>query len=215
MIRIWVCFFIFSALGLAQVASDFQESIRASMQASLDKQKSSVQKQAASAVKSSVASTTSPGSAFYTVPWPSPVQPVAAASGSMDCEPMAKEELDEVVKTASAKEGVNPDLVRLMIGKESASKPCAVSPKGAQGLMQLMPATADELGVLDPLDPRQNVEGGTRLLKRLLTKYNGDVALALGAYNAGSGRVDRAGGVPQIPETMNYVSDIMSRFRFE
>lgn len=133
----------------------------------------------------------------------------------MDCEPMAKEELDEVVKTASAKEGVNPDLVRLMIGKESASKPCAVSPKGAQGLMQLMPATADELGVLDPLDPRQNVEGGTRLLKRLLTKYNGDVALALGAYNAGSGRVDRAGGVPQIPETMNYVSDIMSRFRFE
>lgn len=81
--------------------------------------------------------------------------------------------------------------------------------------MQLMPATAVELGVGDPFDPKQNIDGGTRLLKQLLTKYNGDVALALGAYNAGAGRVDREGGIPQIPETMNYVSDILNRFRIQ
>lgn len=128
---------------------------------------------------------------------------------------MPKPELDKIVESASGREGISPELVRLVIGKESAAKPCAISPKGAQGLMQLMPATADELGVRDAFDPQQNVEGGTRLLKRLLTKYGGDVALALGAYNAGSGRVDREGGVPKIPETMNYVSDILSRFRPE
>ena len=126
---------------------------------------------------------------------------------------MPKQELDQVIQSAASKEGVDAKLLRLVIGKESAAKPCAISPRGAQGLMQLMPATAEELGVQDPFDPKQNVEGGTRLLKRLLDKYNGDLALALGAYNAGSGRVDREGGVPDIPETIHYVSDIMSRFR--
>lgn len=124
---------------------------------------------------------------------------------------MPKADLDAVVKSASEKEGVSADLIRLVIGKESSAKPCAVSPKGAQGLMQLMPFTAADLGVTDPLDPKQNVEGGVKLLKRLLTKYNGDTALALGAYNAGSGRVDREGGVPPIAETVNYVTDILSR----
>jgi soluble lytic murein transglycosylase-like protein len=128
---------------------------------------------------------------------------------------MAKAELDKLVTSATEREGVNADLVRLVIGKESAAKPCAVSAKGARGLMQLMPATAAELGVKDAFDPQQNVDGGVRLLKKLLTKYGGDVPLALGAYNAGSGRVDQAGGVPQIPETLNYVSDIMSRLRVE
>ena len=81
--------------------------------------------------------------------------------------------------------------------------------------MQLMPSTAQELGIGDPFDPQQNIDGGTRLLKQLLTKYNGDIPLALGAYNAGSGRVDRQGGIPQIPETVSYVSDILSRFRIQ
>ena len=77
--------------------------------------------------------------------------------------------------------------------------------------MQLMPATADQFGVSDPFDPKQNVEAGTKLLKQLLAKYGGDVSLTLSAYNAGSGRVDRDGGVPQIPETQKYVTDILGK----
>ena len=77
--------------------------------------------------------------------------------------------------------------------------------------MQLMPAVAEQFGVHDPLDPKQNVEAGTKLLKQLLTKYNGDMRLALSAYNAGPERVDREGGVPQIPETINYVTDILPK----
>ena len=103
------------------------------------------------------------------------------------------------------------DLVNAVIDRESGARPCAVSVKGAQGLMQLMPAVASELGVKDAFDPKQNVDGGTKLLKQLLTKYNGDVGLALGAYNAGSARVDREGGIPKIPETINYVSDILTK----
>ena len=133
----------------------------------------------------------------------------------LDCDPMAAKDLEKVVKTASDREGISAELVRLVIGKESSAKPCALSPMGAQGLMQLMPSTAMELGVIDAFDPVQNVDGGTKLLKKLLTKYDGDVALALGAYNAGSGSVDRAGGVPPIPETVNYVADILSRFRIQ
>ncbi len=133
----------------------------------------------------------------------------------MDCDPMAKPELDQLVQAASQKQGLQAELVQAVIGKESAAHPCALSPKGAQGLMQLMPSTAVELGVTDPFDPKQNIDGGTRLLKQLLTKYNGDVALALGAYNAGAGRVDREGGVPQIPETVSYVSDILNSFRIQ
>jgi soluble lytic murein transglycosylase-like protein len=77
--------------------------------------------------------------------------------------------------------------------------------------MQLMPETADELGVGDPFNAKQNVEAGTKLLKQLLAKYKGDVALTLAAYNAGSGRVDRDGGVPAIPETLEYVTQILAR----
>ena len=77
--------------------------------------------------------------------------------------------------------------------------------------MQLMPATSEQFGVKNPFDPRQNVEAGTKLLKQLLTKYKDDISLALAAYNAGEGRVDRDGGVPQIPETQNYVNDIQSK----
>jgi len=77
--------------------------------------------------------------------------------------------------------------------------------------MQLMPATSEQFGVKDPFDPRQNVEAGVKLLKQLLTKYKDDVSLALAAYNAGEGRVDKDGGVPQIAETRNYVTDIQSK----
>lgn len=79
------------------------------------------------------------------------------------------------------------------------------------GLMQLMPATAEELGVRDPFDPQENLLSGARLLKQLLTRFDGDTARALGAYNAGPARVEESGGVPQIPETLHYVQQILSK----
>ncbi len=108
-------------------------------------------------------------------------------------------------------QGVDPELVRAVIAQESGFRPCAVSAKGAIGLMQLMPATIEELEVQDALDPGQNIDAGTRLLRRLLDRYNGDLALALAAYNAGPARVDDANGIPPISETMQYVSDLLKK----
>lgn len=122
--------------------------------------------------------------------------------------------LDELVKRASAATGVDSSLIRGVIQTESAGNPKAVSPKGAIGLMQLMPATAAELGV-DPRDPSQNVLGGARYLASLLKRYDGNEKLALAGYNAGPGAVDRHGGIPPYPETRNYVSTVLAnRKRF-
>jgi len=95
--------------------------------------------------------------------------------------------------------------------QESAFRPCAVSPKGAMGLMQLEPGTAADLGVKNPFDPADNVLGGARLLRQLLNRYDGDLSMTLSAYNAGSGRVDAAMGVPAIPETIDYVKRILDK----
>jgi soluble lytic murein transglycosylase-like protein len=122
---------------------------------------------------------------------------------------MAAADLDSLIGAAAQTEQLEPDLLRGVIQQESGARPCAVSPKGAMGLMQLMPATALELGVRDALDPKENVEGGARFLKQLLNMYGGDVSLALGAFNAGPGRVNQAGGVPEIPETVDYVQKIL------
>jgi soluble lytic murein transglycosylase-like protein len=97
-----------------------------------------------------------------------------------------------------------------VIKQESAFRPCAISQKGAQGLMQLMPETVDQLGIKDPFDVKQNIDGGAKFLKELLTRYSGDLSLALGAYNAGAGKVDAAGGaIPPIAETEAYVKAIL------
>ena len=188
-----------------QVAAEFMQRVRAAMEPSIQKQRESVQKQSAAAVQ--VASMPSAG--FFTVPWPAP--PPMMAGLRADCDALPKDKLDPLVQGAAKREGLDPQLVAAVIDRESAAKPCAISPKGAQGLMQLMPAVAGELGVKDAFDAKENIEAGSRLLKQLLTKYNGDVSLALGAYNAGSGRVDREGGIPPIPETINYVNDILSK----
>lgn len=128
-----------------------------------------------------------------------------------DCDPLPKLRVDELVTKASQSEGVKPDIIRQVMQRESAFKPCAVSVAGAQGLMQLMPATAGQFGVKDPFDPDQNVAAGTKFLKELLARYNGDLSLALAAYNSGPATVDKANGIPKIPETQTYVAEILKR----
>lgn len=116
---------------------------------------------------------------------------------------------DPLIDEHAEAHGVDPDLVRAVIQVESAFNPLAISNKGAMGLMQLMPATATEFGVANPFDPGQNIGGGVRYLKRLLSKYDQKVELALAAYNAGPGAVDRYGQrVPPYRETRDYVQRI-------
>ncbi|MBV9087442.1 MAG: lytic transglycosylase domain-containing protein, partial [Acidobacteriaceae bacterium] len=117
-------------------------------------------------------------------------------------------ELDSIIQTAAQRHNVDPNLVRAVIRVESNFNPRAISPKGAMGLMQLMPATARNLNVSNPFDPEQNVNAGVRHLRELLDSYRGDVSLSLAAYNAGSGAVARSKGVPHYSETRQYVQRI-------
>lgn len=121
-------------------------------------------------------------------------------------------DLNEVVKTASGTYRLDPDLVNSVIRAESGFNVHAVSPKGAQGLMQLMPKTASQLGVQNAFDPQANVEGGTRYLRELLERYDFDLIKALAAYNAGPQRVEQYGGVPPYYETKAYVARIVRDF---
>ncbi len=121
-------------------------------------------------------------------------------------------DLNAVVNEASGRYRLDPDLVNSVIKAESGFKVRAVSPKGAQGLMQLMPGTASQLGVPNAFDPQANVEGGTRYLRELLERYNFDLVKALAAYNAGPQRVEQFGGVPPFHETRAYVARIVKDF---
>lgn len=120
------------------------------------------------------------------------------------------EVLDPIVELASKTYGVAKNLIKGVIGQESAGQPLAVSHAGAKGLMQLMDSTSRDLGVKNPFNPRENVMGGTRYLKQMLEKFGGDEKLALAAYNAGPGAVDRFRGVPPYAETRNYVEKVLS-----
>ena len=125
---------------------------------------------------------------------------------SGDCD------LDWIIYRAGQKAGVDPRFIHAVINQESKYNTKAVSPVGAQGLMQMMPATAERFGLKDPFDPAANVEAGTKYLKWLLKRFDGDVSLALAGYNAGEGAVDKYKGVPPYSETQNYVKKIVSKY---
>ena len=113
--------------------------------------------------------------------------------------------LDDLINRAAAQHQVDSALVRSLIQLESNSNPNAVSPKGAQGMMQLIPSTARRFGVVNAFDPRENIQGGVRYLRFLLEYYKNDYARVVAAYNAGEGAVDKYHGIPPFPETRNYV----------
>jgi hypothetical protein len=117
-----------------------------------------------------------------------------------------------LLREAAARNRLDPALVRAVVAVESAFRTDAVSPKGAQGLMQLMPATAAALGVRDAFDPAQNLDGGARHLATLVQSYAGDLNKALAAYNAGEGAVARYGGVPPYRETKDYLAKVLKRY---
>lgn len=198
---------IFSAVVLslpswAQSPPDPKNTAQTAMATSLEKQRISITKQ----VDTLIGKPGVPAASFFTVPWidfPSFVLP--------PCDPVPNDQLEQLIQQNSQRHGVQADLIRAVIEQESGGRPCAISSKGAQGLMQLMPSTVAQFSVRDPFDPAQNLEAGVKLLKQLLAKFNNDIKLTLAAYNAGSGRVESDGGVPPIPETTNYVDDIVSK----
>ena len=194
----WLAIFLVQDIRVSQdVHAQQPQQVRAAMATSIEKQRASVEQQL-KFIKSPVPPAIPP--AFAVPP------PVAYA-----CDPVAQPELSKMIDNVAREHSVDPALVREVARQESAFRPCAVSPKGAEGLMQLMPATQAQFEVHDPFDPQESLSAGAKLLKQLLDRYQGDLALALSAYNAGMTRVDRTLSVPQIPETKDYVTDILGR----
>lgn len=133
---------------------------------------------------------------------------VRSAGPSMHCPA----EFESIISEASKKYNVDESLIKAVIRQESAYDPQATSYCGAQGLMQLMPETAKELGVQDAYNPRDNIMGGTKYLRRLLDQFDGNMTKAIASYNAGPGAVQQHGGVPPYPETQDYVSKVLGYY---
>jgi len=166
------------------------------MRDSIARQQEAVRKQVAAATLSFALPSIEP-----------PVFDVADTGGS--CDAVRETEADPWITAAATAQHLEPGLLRAVIRQESAFRPCAVSAKGAKGLMQLMPDTIAQFQVNDPFDPAQNVQSGARYLRQLLDRFHGDLKLALGAYNAGPERI-QGDAIPDIPETRTYVQQILS-----
>lgn len=143
-------------------------------------------------------------------PSSAPFDPVAMGLIDMGGAPEMTD-LRTLASTIAQKHGLDPKLFEALINQESSFNPKAVSPAGAMGLTQLMPRTAKSLGVTDPFDATQSLEGGAKYLAQMMKEFNGDPKLALAAYNAGPGAVRRAGGVPPFQETQDYVKKILGK----
>ena len=157
-------------------------------------------------------STVSGASGFTRIAFRSTRQPVFEAPELSAAAVANREKIEEMIREVSARYRVDPALVRAVIETESHWNSTAISRRGALGLMQLVPGTAQQLGVSNALDPKQNLDGGVRYLHSLLERYNGDLDKALAAYNAGPGAVDRAGGVPRYRETREYVQKVTDSY---
>jgi soluble lytic murein transglycosylase-like protein len=142
----------------------------------------------------------------------SPASASTASASALSLASQPDDRLDRIVRQAAERHKVDPALVKAVISTESSWNPRAVSRKGAVGLMQLIPETAQRYGVGNRFDPAQNVEGGTMYLRSLLDRYNGDLTKSLAAYNAGERAVDLSGGVPQYPETQDYVRKVTNAY---
>ena len=130
-----------------------------------------------------------------------------SAGGNRD--PLLRQAIEAEIEAAARRNNLDPNLVRAVVRAESSYRPDAISSAGAMGLMQLMPATAASLGVVNPFDIRQNIDGGTRYLRRMLDLFDNDLELALAAYNAGQGNVRRHGGIPPFAETQAFVPRVL------
>jgi hypothetical protein len=185
----------------------------ASLEPSLKKQQDSIEQQRASLHQQLTGKAIGPaGKAVDPTAEPAAyfIDPLPALPQA-DCDRLDKGTVESLIAAAAKKQSLEPALLRAVMKQESGFKPCAVSIRGAQGLMQLMPATAGLLHVADPFDPEQNVEAGAAFLKQLLGRYKGDLRLALVAYNAGTLRADQPANAPYPLETQNYLASIFAQ----
>jgi soluble lytic murein transglycosylase-like protein len=196
-VRRWLALAFVLGVGQAQTP---QEQAAEKQRAGIEIQKQSVRRQVKSAASTH---------GFFAAPWSNELQ----ARAEPLCDPVHTAELDRMITDASQKNALTPDLLRAVVQRESAGRPCAVSSAGAMGLMQIMPQTANYLGLMEPFDPAKNIEAGSRYLRELLDRYGGDLVMALAAYNAGPRKVDEAGGIPPIRETQDYVRGITKQVR--
>jgi soluble lytic murein transglycosylase-like protein len=189
------------ALGAAQTSSSMQPDIAAQTTAS--------SQQLDIAMPTTAIPETTPIAAYAAVAASGAAASGATGSGAIASTPVEGAAYVPMIEQAAARYGLDPSLLYGLIEQESGFDPSASSSAGALGLTQLMPSTAVSLGVTEPLDPAQSIEGGARYLSQLLRQFAGDTADALAAYNAGPGAVEQYGGVPPFPETQQYVAKVL------